>query len=36
VALIGSGILVPVRNAALFRWCRAHGLRVVQVMPLTY
>ena len=30
----GPGILVPVRNAALFRWCLAHGLRVVQVMTL--
>jgi len=30
----GSGILVPVRNAALFRWCLARGLRVVQVMTL--
>jgi hypothetical protein len=29
----GSGILVPTRNAALFRWCLANGLRVVQ--PLT-
>jgi predicted N-acetyltransferase YhbS len=30
----GPGILVPVRNAALFQWCLAHGLRVVQVMTL--
>jgi predicted N-acetyltransferase YhbS len=30
----GPGILVPVRNAALFRWSLAHGLRVVQVMTL--
>ena len=30
---VGSGILVPTRNAALFRWCLANGLRVVQ--PLT-
>jgi integrase len=29
----GPGILVPTRNAALFRWCLSHGLRVVQ--PLT-
>jgi hypothetical protein len=29
----GSGILVPTRNAELFRWCLNHGLRVVQ--PLT-
>jgi len=29
----GPGILVPVRNNALFRWCLASGLRVVQ--PLT-
>ena len=30
----GPGILVPVRNAALFKWCLDHGLRVVQVMTL--
>jgi predicted N-acetyltransferase YhbS len=30
----GPGILVPMRNAALFRWCLDHGLRVVQVMTL--
>jgi Acetyltransferase (GNAT) family len=30
----GPGILVPTRNAALFRWCLAHGLRVVQPMTL--
>jgi predicted N-acetyltransferase YhbS len=29
----GPGILVPTRNAALFRWCLENGLRVVQ--PLT-
>ncbi|MBZ5605956.1 MAG: GNAT family N-acetyltransferase [Acidobacteriia bacterium] len=29
----GPGILVPVRNAELFRWCLAQGLRVVE--PLT-
>ena len=29
----GAGILVPTRNAALFRWCLENGLRVVQ--PLT-
>ena len=29
----GPGFLVPTRNAALLRWCLAHGLRVVQ--PLT-
>jgi len=26
----GSGILVPSRNSALFQWCLANGLRVVQ------
>jgi hypothetical protein len=26
----GPGILVPTRNAALFRWCLANGLRVVE------
>lgn len=30
----GSGILVPMRDAALFRFCLDHGLRVVQVMTL--
>jgi GNAT superfamily N-acetyltransferase len=29
----GPGIIVPTRNAALFRWCLENGLRVVQ--PLT-
>ena len=32
-AFQGPGILVPTRNAGLFRWCRENGLRVVQ--PLT-
>lgn len=30
----GPGILVPNRNAELFRWCLEHGLRVVQPMAL--
>lgn len=30
----GPGFLVPIRNAALFRWCLEHGLRVVQPMTL--
>ena len=30
----GPGILVPSRNADLFRWCLASGLRVVQPMTL--
>jgi GNAT superfamily N-acetyltransferase len=30
----GSGILVPSRNSALFRWCLKNGLRVVQPMTL--
>lgn len=29
----GPGFLLPMRNGELFRWCLAHGLRVVQ--PLT-
>lgn len=29
----GPGIIVPTRNAGLFRWCLNHGLRVMQ--PLT-
>jgi GNAT superfamily N-acetyltransferase len=30
----GPGILVPTRNAALFRWCLENGLQVVQPMTL--
>jgi len=30
----GPGILVPTRNAELFRWCLTHGLRVKQPMTL--
>lgn len=30
----GPGILVPTRNAELFRWCLAQGFRVVQPMTL--
>jgi predicted N-acetyltransferase YhbS len=30
----GPGILVPTRNAALFRWCLENGLRVVQPVTL--
>jgi predicted N-acetyltransferase YhbS len=30
----GPGLLVPTRNAELFRWCLTHGLRVVQPMTL--
>jgi GNAT superfamily N-acetyltransferase len=30
----GPGILVPTRNAELFRWCLAHGLRIVEPMTL--
>lgn len=30
----GPGFLVPTRNAALLRWCLAHGLRIVQPMML--
>jgi predicted N-acetyltransferase YhbS len=30
----GPGILVPSRNAELFRWCLAKGLRMVQPMTL--
>jgi hypothetical protein len=33
-AFSGPGILVPVRNAALFRWCLSHRLRVSQVLTL--
>lgn len=30
----GPGVLVPMRNAELFRWCLTNGLRVVQPMTL--
>jgi hypothetical protein len=30
----GPGIMVPTRNAELFRWCLANGLRVVEPMTL--
>ena len=30
----GPGILVPTRNAGLFRWCLESGLRVIQPMTL--
>ena len=33
-AFLGPGILVPTRNAGLFRWCLESGLRVVQPMTL--
>jgi len=33
-AFAGPGILVPTRNAALFRWCLENGLRLVQPMTL--
>jgi hypothetical protein len=30
----GPGILIPIRNSALFQWCLAHGLRVSFPMTL--
>jgi predicted N-acetyltransferase YhbS len=33
-AFDGLGILIPLRNAELFRWCLDNGLRVVQGMTL--
>ena len=33
-AFVGPGVLLPTRNGELFRWCLAHGLRVVQPMTL--
>jgi predicted N-acetyltransferase YhbS len=30
----GPGFLLPTRNTELFRWCLAHGLRLVQQMTL--
>lgn len=34
IEIQGPGILVPTRNAALFRWCLENGLRVIQPMTL--
>ena len=31
---VGPGFLLPTRNGELFRWCLAHGLRVVQPVTL--
>ncbi len=33
-AFAGAGMVVPTRNAELFRWCLKKGLRVVQPMTL--
>jgi len=33
-AFVGPGFLLPSRNAELFRWCLAKGLRVIQPMTL--
>lgn len=33
-AFTGPGVLVPLRNGALFQWCLARRLRVVMVMTL--
>jgi hypothetical protein len=33
-AFLGPGIIVPTRNAALFRWCLQNGLQVVEPMTL--
>jgi GNAT superfamily N-acetyltransferase len=33
-AFVGPGFLLPTRNGEVFRWCLAHGLRVVQPMTL--
>jgi predicted N-acetyltransferase YhbS len=33
-SFMGPGILVPTRNAPLFRWCLEKGLRVVEPMTL--
>jgi GNAT superfamily N-acetyltransferase len=33
-AFAGPGFLLPTRNTELFRWCLAHGLRVIQPMTL--
>jgi len=33
-AFLGPGIIVPTRNAELFRWCLQSGLKVVEPMTL--
>jgi hypothetical protein len=33
-AFVGPGFLLPMRHGEVFRWCLAHGLRVVQPMTL--
>ncbi len=33
-SIAGPGLLVPLRNQGLFRWCLEHGLRVVQPMTM--
>jgi predicted N-acetyltransferase YhbS len=33
-AFLGPGIIVPTRNAGLFRWCLENGLKVVEPMTL--
>jgi hypothetical protein len=33
-SIAGPGLLLPMRNQGLFRWCLDHGLRVVQPMTL--
>jgi predicted N-acetyltransferase YhbS len=33
-AFVGPGFLLPMRHGKVFRWCLAHGLRVVQPMTL--
>jgi predicted N-acetyltransferase YhbS len=33
-SILGPGVLIPTRNAELFRWCLSRGLRVVQPMTL--
>ena len=33
-AFEGPGILIPARNAGLFRWCLENGLRAIQPMTL--
>ena len=33
-SIAGPGLLMPMRNADLFRWCLNRGLRVVQTMTL--
>ena len=33
-AFQGGGFLLPTRNGELFRWCLAHGMKLIRQMTL--